>query len=162
MVLVLWEKVKMLSSYTTDRFDSLNNLNRTELGRLLQQLFKKEPPLGIRKDLLLRIVAQQLQEQEFGGLGAAGCRQLRRLAATIESNPKAAVSSRPIKPGTRLVRQWKDQVHVVNVEGKGFEYKGDRYQSLSEIARLITGTRWSGPLFFGLKAKKSSTSVEAQ
>lgn len=51
---------------------------------------------------------------------------------------------------------------MVNVEGKQFEYRGDRYESLSEIARLITGTRWSGPLFFGVKAKQVNQSVEAQ
>ena len=56
-----------------------------------------------------------------------------------------------IKPGTRLIRQWDGQTHQVTVAEEGFEYKGERYKSLSEIARLITGTRWSGPLFFGLK-----------
>ena len=50
-----------------------------------------------------------------------------------------------MKPGTRLVRQWRNEVHLVNVEANGYEYRGIRYQSLSEIARLITGTRWSGP-----------------
>ena len=73
------------------------------------------------------------------------------------------VSTRPpIKPGTRLVRQWKEQVHVVEVEAEGYEYRGARYENLSEIARLITGTRWSGPAFFGLKAKPSNASQEAQ
>jgi hypothetical protein len=62
-----------------------------------------------------------------------------------------------LKPGTRLVRQWRDQVHLVNVEADGYEYQGARYQSLSEIARLITGTRWSGPLFFGIKIEQSSS-----
>jgi hypothetical protein len=60
------------------------------------------------------------------------------------------------------VRQWKDQVHVVEVEPEGYQYKGARYDSLSEIARLVTGTRWSGPLFFGLKGKQSVESQEAQ
>jgi hypothetical protein len=60
------------------------------------------------------------------------------------------------------VRQWKEEVHVVEVEAAGYEYKGALYQSLSEIARLITGTRWSGPLFFGLKGKQSKESQEAQ
>ena len=69
----------------------------------------------------------------------------------------ARVSQRPaIKPGTRLIRQWKDQVHIVNVEEGNYEYRGARYESLSEIARLITGTRWSGPLFFGLKSSQKA------
>lgn len=58
---------------------------------------------------------------------------------------------RRIKPGTRLIRQWEGQTHHVTVGEAGFEYNGERYKSLSVIARLITGTRWSGPLFFGLK-----------
>ena len=61
-------------------------------------------------------------------------------------------------PGTRLVRQWRNQVHLVSVEAGGYEYQGVRYKSLSEVARLITGTRWSGPLFFGLKDKQVTDS----
>ncbi len=87
----------------------------------------------------------------------------RQLASALEADPKATVSSRPqIKPGTRLVREWKQQVHAVEVEAEGYQYRGVRYESLSEIARLITGTRWSGPLFFGLKAQQSKESMEVQ
>jgi hypothetical protein len=117
----------------------------------------------MRRDLMLRILAYRLQEKEFGGFSDASCRRLRQMGSAFEANPDAAVSSRPpIKPGTRLVRQWKEQVHVVQVEAEGYEYKGARYESLSEIARLITGTRWSGPLFFGLKGKQPTESREAQ
>jgi len=86
------------------------------------------------------------------------------LARAFESNSDAAVSSIPsIKPGTRLVRQWGDQVHLVNVESNGYEYQGARYKSLSEIARLITGTHSSGPLFFGIKSEQTnSKSKETQ
>jgi hypothetical protein len=142
---------------------SLPNLAKPALSKLWRQIFKKEPPPEIRKDLMLRIVAHRLQEQEFGGLHDARCRRLHQLAATFEANPSAVASTRPpIKPGTRLVRQWKEQVHVVEVEAEGYAYRGSRYKNLSEIARLITGTRWSGPLFFGLKDKKSKESQEAQ
>jgi len=104
---------------------------------------------------LIRILAYRIQEQAFGSLGANSRSRLRQLARTFEADPDAMVPSVPvIKPGTRLVRQWQDQVHTVTVEEKGYEYKGCRYQSLSEIARLITGTRWSGPLFFGLKTQQ--------
>jgi hypothetical protein len=142
---------------------SLSTLSKPALDDLWRQLFKKEPLSEIRKDLMLRIVGHRLQEQEFGGLSDAGCRRLRQLAATFEADPNATVSNRPpIKAGTRLVRQWKEQVHVVEVETAGYEYRGARYENLSEIARVITGTRWSGPLFFGLKAKPSNASQEAQ
>jgi len=113
---------------------------------------------------MLRVVAHRLQEQEFGGLSEVDRRRLRQLAATFEADPNAVVSNRPpIKAGTRLVRQWRDQVHLVNVEANGYEYQGARYQSLSEIARLITGTHWSGPLFFGIRSEQTnSKSKEAQ
>jgi hypothetical protein len=81
-------------------------------------------------------------------------------SAVGDSNLKTS-SARRIHPGTRLVREWQNQVHLVNVEAKGYEYRGVRYRSLSEIARLITGTRWSGPLFFGLKGK-AENQKEAQ
>jgi len=139
-------------------------LSKPGLCELWRQLFKKEPPLEIRKDLMLRVVAHRLQEQEFGGLSEVDRRRLRQLAATFEADPNAVVSNRPpIKAGTRLVRQWRDQVHLVNVEANGYEYQGARYQSLSEIARLITGTHWSGPLFFGIRSEQTnSKSKEAQ
>ena len=153
----------MLDASITPRLASLPHFSRPVLCELWRQLFRREPPLEMRKDLLLRIVAYRLQEQEFGGLSEPGCRLLRQLARTFEADPNAVVSARPpVKPGTRLVRQWKEQVHVVEVEPEGYAYKGARYESLSEIARLITGTRWSGPLFFGLKAKQSNESPEAQ
>jgi hypothetical protein len=142
---------------------SLSTLSKPALDDLWRQLFKKESLSEIRKDLMLRIVGHRLQEQAFGGLSDAGCRRLRQLAATFEADPNAAVSNRPpIKAGTRLVRQWKEQVHVVEVEAEGYEYRGARYENLSEIARLITGTRWSGPAFFGLNAKQPNASEEAQ
>jgi len=132
-------------SAITQQVSSLPNLSKAALCDLWQQLFKKEPPPAMRKDLMLRIIAYRLQEQEFGGLSDTSHRRLRQLASAFEANPNATVSTRPsIKPGTRLVRQWKEQVHVVNVEARSYEYKGARYESLSEIARLITGTRWSG------------------
>jgi len=149
----------MPDSSITQRLDSLAKLNKPELCGLWQQLFKREPPLKMRKQLIRRVIAYRLQEQEFGGLNGTQLRRLRQLASALEANPNATVSSRPpIKPGTRLVREWKQQVHTVEVDAEGYQYKGARYESLSEIARLITGTRWSGPLFFGLKAKQSRES----
>jgi Protein of unknown function (DUF2924) len=153
----------MPDSSLHQRLASLPDLSKPALCGLWQQLFKNEPPLKMRKELILRVIAYRLQEQEFGGLSDAQCRGLRQLASALTANPNATVSTRPlIKSGTRLLRQWKDQVHVVEVAPEGYQYKGARYESLSEIARLITGTRWSGPLFFGLKSKPVTDSKEAQ
>jgi hypothetical protein len=143
--------------------DSLPNLARPALAELWQQLFKNDPPPELRKDLVLRIVAHRLQEQKLGGLSEPSRRRLRQLMSIFDANSSTSVSKRPpIKAGTRLVRQWKEQVHVVEVEPEGYEYRGTRYQSLSEIARLITGTRWSGPLFFGIKNPKGAEAREVR
>jgi len=94
-------------SSITKHLASLSTLSKPALCDLWRQLFKKEPPPEIRKDLMLRVIGHRLQEQEFGGLSDAGCRRLRQLAATFEADPNAVVSNRPrIKPGTRLIRQW--------------------------------------------------------
>jgi hypothetical protein len=144
----------MTKPRNTNRLQELDRLNRREMSDLWRELFKNEPRTEVRRDLMLRFVAQRMQEQEFGGLREASSRRLRQLATAVAADPKAPISVKaPIKSGTRMVRQWKDQVHVVNVEGRQFEYRGKHYESLSEIARLITGTRWSGPLFFGVTSK---------
>jgi hypothetical protein len=151
----------MPDSCVTQKLSSLPSLTKAALHDLWRRLFKGDPLPEIRKDLMLQIVAYRLQEQELGGLNDAYCRRLRRLAQEFEAHPKATLSSRPpIKAGTRLVRQWKEEVHVVNVESKSYEYKGTHYENLSQIARLITGTRWSGPLFFGVKVKQPNKSLE--
>lgn len=146
------------------RLADLPKLSKTALRELWKQLFSTSPPLRVRRHLMIPILAYRLQEQAFGSLRAASRGRLCQLARAFESNSDAAVSSIPsIKPGTRLVRQWGDQVHLVNVESNGYEYQGARYKSLSEIARLITGTHWSGPLFFGIKSDQTnSKSKEAQ
>jgi hypothetical protein len=96
-----------------------------------------------------------LQEQAYGGLKPEIRRRLRELANSFNRNPKPAekrlAAPIQIKAGTRLIRQWEGKTHQVTVGESGFEYNGESYKSLSVIARLITGTRWSGPLFFGLK-----------
>lgn len=140
------------------RLSSLRDLHKPALADLWQRLFKTDPPPGMRKELMLKFVAYGMQEQAFGSLGHGSHRHLRELANAIEPDSNTPGSPRPtVKPGTRLLRQWKNELHIVNVEQDNYEYRGARYESLSEIARLITGTRWSGPLFFGLKNKPKRT-----
>ena len=112
---------------------------------------------------MLSCLAYRLQEQAFGALRSDTRNRLRQLARTVNDDSRAGTPALPhMKSGTRLLREWRNQVHVVTVAQEGYEYQGVRYQSLSEVARLITGTRRSGPLFFGVKLKRRSTSVEAQ
>ncbi len=145
------------------RLADLLTLSKVALCDLWKQLFGASPPEKLRRDLMIPILAYRIQEQAFGSLGGASRSRLRHLSRSFERTSDSTIPSAPyIRPGTRLVRQWRDRVHLVNVEANGYEYQGARYRSLSEIARLITGTRWSGPLFFGIKnAQTDGISKEA-
>jgi hypothetical protein len=135
----------------------LPKLNKPSLCELWKELFKTLPPPQLRRRLLIQILAHRLQEQTLGSLSTASRGRLRQLARVFKANSESVIPPIPsLKPGTRLLRQWRDQVHLVNVEASGYEYQGTRYRSLSQIARLITGTRWSGPLFFGIKSKQGT------
>ena len=138
---------------------ALPKMNLTQLQAKWRRALKKAPPPHIRKPLLVPLLAYKLQEQAYGGLKPDVKRRLRELAAGFHRDPRkmGAQCTDPlrIKSGTRLIRQWEGRTHHVTVGEAGFEYNGERYKSLSAIARLITGTRWSGPLFFGLKGHRS-------
>ena len=135
-----------------DRLAVLPKMSNAQLHALWEKLFKQTPPRQVRRGLLIRILTYRIQEQAYGGLSPATRKRLGELARKFETNPSAELSSAlRIKPGTRLIRDWRGQSHRVTVLENGYEYAGKRYSSLSQIARLITGTRWSGPLFFGLK-----------
>ena len=116
--------------------------------------FKSEPPKAFGPDLLRRSIAYKLQEDAYGGLDRATARLLKQLMAQHSKTPGKIVMPRRIMPGAVMVRKWKGQAHRVTVLEEGFAYEGKPYQSLSEIARLITGTRWNGPRFFGLRTGK--------
>jgi DUF2924 family protein len=114
------------------------------LRRHWRVIFGRTPPAALSKDLLGRMIAYRLQEQAFGGLDREGLGFLNGLARH-GSSPR-----RQLKPGTVLVRDYHGQRHTVTVAAKGFEWQGTTYASLSAIARVITGTAWSGPRFFAL------------
>jgi hypothetical protein len=93
-----------------------------------------------------------MQERAHGGLAPAIKRRLRTLAVEFEANGANSLVPTPLlKPGTRLLREWGGKTHTVIVLEDGFEYEGERYLSLTQIARRITGAHWSGPRFFGLR-----------
>ena len=143
------------------RLSDLRELDRIALSDLWRQLFDAPAPAKLRRDLMIPILAYRIQEKSFGPLKAVTQTRLRQLAegfARGQEQPPLSKSS--LKTGTRLVREWRDEVHLVNVEANGYEYKGGRYKSLSQVARLITGTRWSGPLFFGIKSNRPDRAAE--
>lgn len=146
----------------TSRLALLPAMKKRELLALWKQLFRRTAPPQIRRGLLIRILSYRIQEQAYGGLSLENRRRLCELACKFAVNPGAEISGlERIKPGTRLVREWHGHFHQVTTLENGYEYAGRRYSSLSEIARLITGTRWSGPLFFGLKRNQAGNPINA-
>ena len=109
------------------------------------------PPKRLSQDMLLRGIAHKLQENAFGGLSKSLLRQLQSTAPLAMSQVVNRARRQSLKPGTRLVREWHDVTHTVVILADGVEWRGQRYRSLSVVAREITGARWSGPRFFGLK-----------
>ena len=134
--------------------ERLQSMPIVELRALWRAKFKSDPPKAFGPDLLRRSIAHRLQENAYGGLDRATARLLNQLIAQFTKTPGKIVLPRRIKPGAILVRQWKGESHRVTVIEDGFAYQGKSYESLSEIARLITGTRWNGPRFFGLRSGK--------
>jgi len=125
-----------MPDHTAKRLADLPTLSRVALRELWKQLFDASPPANLRRDLMIPILAFRLQEQTFGSLSGGARDRLRQLSRAFERDSDSTIpSAMKIRPGTRLVRQWRDQVHLVNVEANGYEYQGARYQSLSEIAR---------------------------
>jgi hypothetical protein len=117
-----------------------------------RDLFEREPPLYNRRFLENRL-AYRIQELAYGGLSPETIERLEILADELDGKtPKrrGSLKTRPIA-GTRLIREWKGVEHSVTVRDENFEYQGRPYKSLSAIARAITGTRWNGLVFFGLK-----------
>jgi len=142
----------------TSQLESLRLLNKSEFLALWLQAFGKPLQIPARRELLERCVAYRIQDRDQGGLSAATRKRLRRLTDEIAADPDTALRDIPcIKPGTRLIREWQGKTHKVTVTAEGFAYGGKRYKSLSKIARLITGTRWSGPRFFGLETSRNPT-----
>lgn len=139
------------------KLKSLPQITNAELGLQWQKHHGTNPPCA-PKNLLIRALAYRIQEKSHGGLTKKALQQIRQLIREFQAgSPFNAPTSRQMKLGTRLLREWQGQSYEVTVMDGGFAYRGKRYSSLSEIARLITGTRWSGPAFFGLKqARKRS------
>ena len=131
---------------------ALSEMDAPELRAKWRRLYRSPPPKLLRRDLLELGVAWKLQERVLGGLSAATKRQLAELARTMsEKSDLAKVRTITLKPGARLVRDWNGETHEILVVEDGFQWRGKTWGSLSVIAREMTGTRWSGPRFFGLK-----------
>ena len=136
----------------------LGTFSRQRLLDMWRKLHDRAAPPGIRRELLIPFLAYRMQEHAYGGLKSSARTELRRIARDLESSSGSTrLILRPkMKAGTRLLREWRGQTHEVIATKSGYEYRGVGYRSLSEIARKVTGTRWSGPAFFGLKNAKTT------
>lgn len=131
----------------------IRGLSAIELTAKWKELFGANPAHHNRRALEDRL-AYRIQELAIGGLKASTLKRLEALGDTLDGGKKRVRGVRadviPV-PGTRLVREWKGVEHTVTVLADGFDYQGQSYRSLSPIAKRITGTSWSGLVFFGLK-----------
>jgi hypothetical protein len=136
----------------------LARLETLDLGGLRAAWVRRyggEPPIRRSRDVLMRLLAWRMQEDQYGGLDPKILQALRRLGQAFDRDPgHTPAASLSLKPGIELTRDWNGQRHIVRVTESGFAYDGKSFRSLSEVARAITGTRWSGPAFFGLKGKR--------
>ena len=140
------------------KLQTLEQMDHAALRAEWRRLYRANPPRKVTRNLLLLAVAWKIQEQAFGGLGAATRRRIADLAETLERDGDVARSRvARLRPGAKLVREWHGRTHTVIVCEDGFEWKGRHWRSLSVIAREITGGHWSGPRFFGLKEKAISS-----
>lgn len=130
---------------------ALKTMTRDELRSRWKTLFGTTPP-PVQRTYLERRLAYRIQELAYGFMPDNTKARLDALAAQLERNPRKPLraDNRP-QIGTCLIREWQDVMHEVTVIPDGYEYQGGRYKSLSSVARRITGTRWNGPLFFGLR-----------
>ena len=136
---------------------ALKSASAATLKAKWSELFDTDPPPYNRRFLESRL-AYRLQELAHGGLSADAHRRLKAAAGSLPAKGsktgKRPAGDRPIA-GTRLIRDWKGVEHQVTVRDADFEYQGRPYKSLSAVARTITGTRWNGLVFFGLKGQRS-------
>lgn len=165
---------------------ALDTLETKALQARWQELYEREPPSRIRAGSLRLGIAYRLQQKASGGLKPQAVRLLRKLAAELRSEraskhsgseakdpppPHWVAQSPLLSPGTQLMREWNGSTEVVDVVADGFTWRGNTYRTLSAVAVAITGTKWSGPKFFGLippapgrriaaRQRSSATAVE--
>jgi hypothetical protein len=141
-----------MNTELTERIARLPNLNKAQLLPIWAENFKTPPPPKLRKELMVPILAYRMQEREYGGLSHSARARLKEIAASLSTRkPVQREDDSAPETGTKLIRSWRGEVHQVLATGSGYIYRGQSYSSLSKIAREITGTRWSGPLFFGVR-----------
>ena len=136
-----------MSDSLNEELAALRRASRKQLTDRWRELYKAAPPVAFTPDLLARGISWRLQERVLGGLSTKA-RQM--IGSGDERRAQRSSPRMTLRPGNRLVRRWRGRTYVVEVTEAGLVYDGERHSSLSVIAGKITGTRWSGPKFFGL------------
>ena len=134
------------------RVAKIQKMNRAELQQLWKELHGKEAP-DLHWNILRQRLAFRVQELVLGGLSDKAVKTFEQTKEALKRQPKKNPKIRYVPPGTRLSREFNNEVHHVIVQEEGFEYRGKIFKSLSGVARQITGVHWSGPVFFGLNKK---------
>jgi hypothetical protein len=132
----------------------LRDLDLAGLRAHWRNVFRRPAPLNLPRHLLFRMLAYRLQADRFGDLDGESRRLLDDAVSPEAAGKRAAEVRglcRDVKPGTILAREWKGRMHRIAVLTEGFAWNGKTYPSLSKVALAITGTRWNGPRFFGLR-----------
>jgi hypothetical protein len=140
----------------------LRDLDIAQLRNRWQTVFGRRSPSQLPRHLLFRILAYRLQADHLGDLDGECRRLLDRSESPEEAGRRAVDLSRrtaELRPGTVLGREWNGRMHRVAVLAENFAWNGKSYPSLSKVALAITGTRWNGPKFFGLRDKPSKGST---
>jgi hypothetical protein len=154
MVVLQIAPVQVTDPAVEDELDRLPVMPIVQLRVRYREVFRSDPPEAFGPDLLRRSIAHRIQEKAYGGLSRPAQRLLDQMMKAYAAKPNGKiVLARRIKPGSVLVREWRGKSHRVTVLAEGFAYDGKTFGNLSEIAVLITGTRWNGPRFFGLRSK---------
>ena len=140
-----------------DKVASIKTMKRPDLESLWQELYFKAAP-KMHPNLLRMRLIWRVQEIIHGGLSQAANQELKKLRKRLRNGRITTHTKNQLPIGTRLQREFNGELHEVLVIRGGFEYQGEVYKSLSKVAYRITGTRWSGPTFFGLRKKNSGRS----
>lgn len=133
-----------------ERIARIEAMSARERKAEWQRCTGTDAPPAYGSGLLARAIAHQVQEAALGSMRKADLKRVQ----TAGGSSKVKAASAAVKPGTWLSRTWHGEVHQVIVLESGFEYRGERYSSLSEVAKRITGSHWSGPRFFGLSSPR--------
>lgn len=157
-----------MTTPTTDgtvpaRLQALDAMDHAALRSEWRRLYRVDPPKRVSRDLLALGIGWKIQERAYGGFSAAAKRRLADLARTLERDGDVTRNRiARLRPGARLLREWRGESHTVIVREDGFEWRGRLWRSLSAIAREITGAQWSGPRFFGMTGKAKVEGAAAE